>query len=88
MNQTNPRIIYVVVGTAALLSLVFFISMAVLCFSPVEPPERVFNAFVTAGSSILAFLFGMLVNTRTTPPTAESTTTSTVTTKPVESPAP
>lgn len=66
-NTTPSRIISVVIFTAALMSVIFFATLAVLCVTRMEPNERVFTAFTTAGMSAMSFLFGVLVNTRQPP---------------------
>lgn len=88
MNPTTPhRLVYIVVCTAASLAITFIVVMAVLLFvKPAEAiDEKVFAAFVTAGSNAMSYLFGVLTNTRTQQtPVAESTqvVTTTSTTPP------
>jgi hypothetical protein len=85
MNPTTPhRLVYIVVCTAASMAATFIIVMAVLLFvkAPEAIDDKIFAAFVTAGSNAMSYLFGVLTNTRTqSTPVAESsqvvTTTST-----------
>lgn len=79
---TNPKIVFLVVGTAAVLTLCFFLALTgMLFFSPkltLDNPQavifdKILSAFVTAGMSAMSFFFGTLVNTRSTP--AEPTKT-------------
>lgn len=66
VSATPPNFIYIVIGTAALMTFVFFTTLAALLFvlatsSPMW--EKVLMAFITAGSNAMSFLFGVLVNT-------------------------
>ena len=84
MNQTNPRLIYFVIGSAIFMSVMFLLTLGLqlLFFPNQEVNDKVFNAFVTAGSSVLSFLFGTLVNTRSTPDSTKTESTVTTTTQP------
>lgn len=90
MNPTtHPKLIFIVVGTAALLAVVFFGALVAMLFLRPDYDERVLNALVTAGTTTMAFLFGVLVNTRTvTPPVSEATRTTTTTERTDPTPAP
>ena len=47
-----------------------------------EVNEKIFAAFLATGSSVLSFMFGVLVNTRTAPPTSTTESTIKTTTAP------
>lgn len=68
MPQTSPLIVHTVVLTSAGLASVFFLTLAVLQFLHITPSEQVFDAFKMAGTGVMSFFFGLLVNTRTTKP--------------------
>ena len=51
--------------------LAFFGGLIALQFYGIEPNDRVFEAFKTAGTSAMSFFFGMLVNTRVTKETKD-----------------
>ena len=67
-TATHPRIILLVVGTIALLSFVYVVTMAVCVLNGTNPPAIVSAAFSHAGDVLLGALIGLLINTRTPPP--------------------
>ena len=84
MNQTNQKLIFAVIGATIFMSVSFLLALEwLVIFHPeTNVNEKVFTAFITAGSSVLSFLFGILVNTRTTPATSTTEATITTTTAP------
>ena len=81
MNQTNQNLIFAVIGAAIVMALSFVGALEYLVISGVQDVnEKIFAAFLATGSSVLSFMFGVLVNTRTAPPS--TTTETTITTKP------
>ncbi len=87
MNQTNQKLIFIVIGAAVCMACSFVFTVEWLLFHPVTPlNDKVFTAVLAVGNSVLSFMFGVLVNTRTAPPS--STTESTVTTTTTPDPKP
>ncbi len=81
---TNPKVVFLVIGTAAIMTLLFFLALTgslggILFFSGKLTMtdqvavifDKVLAAFVTAGMSVMSFFFGTLVNTRSTPSASE-----------------
>lgn len=70
---TNPKLIYVVVGSIAGLASIYVLTMAVCIVLKIEPTGSVIQAFNHSGDILLGALIGVLVNTRSQP--AEPTET-------------
>ena len=80
MNQTNQKLIFAVIGAAIVMAVSFVGTLEFLVLSGAgEVNDKIFTALLATGNSVLSFMFGVLVNTRTAPPS--STTEATITTK-------
>lgn len=85
--QTHPKIIFIVVCSIAGLA---FLTAGSLCFcllSKEKPDQVLLTAVVGLSTGCVGALTGLLINTRTTPPNAASTTetvSTTVTKQPPE----
>ena len=83
MNQTNQNLIFAVIGAAIVMAISFVFALEYLVIADVKDVnEKVFAAFLATGSSVLSFMFGVLVNTRTAPSTTTTEATITTTTAP------
>lgn len=87
--QTHPKVIYLVVGSIALLA---FLCVSTLCYCLVSgkvPNQTLLTAVVGLATGAFSALSALLVNTRSAPTdpatqvTTEQKTTSTTVTKPV-----
>ena len=67
-SATHPRIILLVVGTIAVLSVIYVVTMAICVLMGTTPQPIVAAGFSHAGDVLLGALIGLLINTRTPPP--------------------
>jgi len=89
--QTHPKIIFLVIGSIALLSLICVSTLSYCLIEHKEYDQTLLTAFVGISTGLLGALSGLLVNTRTAPPsnatssiTEEQKTVSTIVSKPAD----
>jgi hypothetical protein len=90
MNQTHPRLIFVVVCAIAILAFIGVTSICASLFLHTYADPAILTALITITSGLIGSLTSLLVNTRTAPP-QEVSSTQTITTAPkpeVPAPAP
>lgn len=82
MNQTPPKLIFLVVLTIGTLALTGVTSLCISLFYKTYADPAILTAIITITSGLVGSLTTILANPRTQPASSESTTTITTSVKP------